>query len=888
MVISKAPNRTDPRMKIPGELIDLEMTNLVFEKLNASDDFEKFMENQAYAMLAAYAFKDLAKSRTSKMKTVNSNVPILIDLDESDFREYKYSSKELRFTEKKLNKALKLFTKKLDDTNLVSVLSLLQQDLFGYLPKEFDKLKISKSGFENMKSDNDNFLMGDLESDNKIQKVIGYKFGVGLKTDVPKGKTQKETKETETKYRNKNLLDKFDKGTPVIDLDRSSKLFESFLENITVDKKEIQINTEAYMKHVMGLYGYYDTKTDEWQVDISEAKTSKHSVSSEEGEKLELKIEGLINSDESSDINTEINQKESAKKYIRKLKRLGWFDADKAKEMLDRVNSRFEEATSQHRESAQIQEFNVGEQQDEEEERDEVTVVEPEIEEKMLKAINIIRKAYGQSRDIKRVDENSIEYVTLLGKIEIIDGKETGKLLETWGEGLSDWEGITFKFKNYKGEEVKYSSPRELWNNRLHSLQKDDIKRALLSDSDNGLKRNILASITPSNGKIEIGMTTIKYIMPNWKDDDSGYDKFLLNLRKHLTISEDYDEVYLPELLKVGYILVRYHALKTQMKLDVEGLLNAYGSDDSTFRNDIVKIMSAILEDKQTLERGESFSEDETQTDEEGRPQFYETDEEGKPDETKPIEHQFGESKDTPQSVESWFNRIKKPRPSKARGRQLTKPVETDEPSFQRVPTLTQDWNKFTQKYGTSLDEIGELHDDLTKLWKAIDEGWKVGEVEIGETGTKVNLGNAKLFYNPKGKLPMTFKIHELYDDMSKHKVTFDRLVGWVGKRDDAILIHLLEEDELNEALYKYAGIDEEDISIDQPEMNLMWLGQHKDKQSDKLSPRKALNTKHTVFSSKKGWRSKSSMHDKEKAEEVTALKRIQYNYAQMKQGLGA
>jgi len=88
--------------------------------------------------------------------------------------------------------------------------------------------------------------------------------------------------------------------------------------------------------------------------------------------------------------------------------------------------------------------------------------------------------------------------------------------------------------------------------------------------------------------------------------------------------------------------------------------------------------------------------------------------------------------------------------------------------------------------------------------------------------------------------------------------------------------------------LYKYAGIDEEDISIDQPEMNLMWLGQHKDKQSDKLSPRKALNTKHTVFSSKKGWRSKSSMHDKEKAEEVTALKRIQYNYAQMKQGLGA
>ena len=132
MVLIKQ-DRYKEKMIIPGKLIRLENQNAVFDNLPASADFEEFLRNIAFQYLTAYSFKNLGKNQTAKMNKARKVMPLLADVDESDFADANISTMKNKpgsFTDTKKKRYFDTFMKKLGKENLSLLITMLQKEDF--------------------------------------------------------------------------------------------------------------------------------------------------------------------------------------------------------------------------------------------------------------------------------------------------------------------------------------------------------------------------------------------------------------------------------------------------------------------------------------------------------------------------------------------------------------------------------------------------------------------------------------------------------------------------------------------------------------------------------------------------------------------------------------
>ena len=968
--------KKDADMTIPAALVGLEDMNVLFTDVGVSSDFEDFLDNVGFRYLTAYPFKNLGKAQTEKMNQARKTMPLFVDISKDDFDDVlgEGSWSKYNFTDRKMRKQLQAFKKKLKGESVYHLITMLQTKEF--LGKE---LMISDATLKRMSAKEINLTMDELDNESKIQKVVGYEAGKGLHRtgrvkDVGSKKADKGIEFTPDKKvsRTISLLGKFDKGQPIIDLGRNSQTFDMFMDNIDIEKKKIIIDTENYIKNVMSIHGFYDEENEEWQIDISDAPTGKRggSGSKDWGEILDkIQNESDRISDEGfGDTETEIRSHyalyENHKENLKTMKNNQYLSNEDYKEELQRVEDAYAQLKEANKDLGEM--FGTAESGAETGEGDteevegakNVELVEAEGNEvgKALMKAQRLLKAKGQTKEIPRVSDRSVEYVTLQGEIDDEDKFKPGAM---------EFSNVKFELKDYKGEIQNLPSPRDVWNSRKKELTTGDIREALLVDSRekdgperNALKAIILDTITPSNGEITIGKTEITWNVPNWKDNEAGYEEFLLRLQRKGVDEESEYQSFKPEGMKIATMLKAYsEIIKNSPDLDVKKILQSY-EDEQEMLQELGNFMWQIQTDIKDLEDGVEWME------ESDNPAYAEalashkkkTDaglvyDSAKNEYVKPkIDMETGKvkSKDkdipdfyTPESKKALekYREDKKKLTEKIRqehasqtkegeiARELDKnilqqkieaelgtepelvkipsqlsDVPTKVPPHKRVISTAKDWKRFTEKYDDNSKEgLEKLYDDLDFFYKAT-ESWTVKipkkkEMSSKDTATMKLIGGAKenielnLFYRPKGEVALDFGLPELYEHMRRNKehtnvmdnINYNK--GVMGG-----LTAIIEYDDYFKDIIEFGGgqVEEEDTLV-QPQVNLLWLGKPVDKDKSAIHRRQLLRTKHEVKSTRKKWRSssKKKIHDKEKAEDVNALMKIKNNYNQLQRVIG-
>ena len=466
MVIVKAPKGI---MKIPGKLAGLSQGTIAFSPLTQGDDFEEFMDNAFLALIAAYPFKDLGKPRTKLMSNSAKMTPELLELELDDFD--KYNPRDYLFTERKYEMEIDRLLSKMSKEPVGVMISALKQ-------KEYlDKIPIDVSNLGEL-------TMKDLSNERKVNRALGYRRGVGV-TGEPKG----------TRFdRDKFLLDKFDKGEELVNLVKGNKLFNAFMDNISVSDNEITINVEEYIKEVMSQHGYYDDEKDEWQFEIKEVEAALQ-LTEEVKEKLRELDEMMT---EDSEAYTDLENKTKAMEILNEIKD----DLDKKTEQEygNKIRDYFSQAEIAEEEA--LEAFAAG---------------EGETTEKMLKSFSLT--------DQKTVGSKTLNHVEVSGEYP---------------------EDLEFTLHTLDGKEKKATDADTLFQhieeNEL-ALTYADIEKALLVDKDkkSPLRDLLLSTITPEGGKLQLGVASVKYQKSNWlSGGEPSHKKFLQALKgMHVGRGED-------------------------------------------------------------------------------------------------------------------------------------------------------------------------------------------------------------------------------------------------------------------------------------------------------------------------------------------------------------
>ena len=956
--------KKDADMTIPAALIGLENQNAVFTDVGVSKDFEEFLDNIGFQFLTAYPFKNLGKAQSEKMNQARKNMPLFADVSKDDFDDVlgEGSWRKYNFTDNKMQKQLQAFKKKLKGESVYHLITMLQTKEF--LGKE---LMISDATLKRISAKETNLTMDELDNESKIQKVVGYEAGKGLHSsgrvkDVGSTKADKGIEFTPDKKASRtiSLLGKFDKGQPIIDLGRNSQTFDMFMDNIDIEKKKIIIDTENYIKNVMSIHGFYDEENEEWQIDISDAPTGKRggSGSKDWGEILDkIQNESDRISDEGfGDTETEIRSHyalyENHKENLKTMKNNQYLSDEAYKEQLQRVEDAYSALKEKNEELGDM--FGTAESGaetgegdiEEGEDATDMEVVEAEGDEvgKALMKAERLLKAKGQTKEIPRVSDRSVEYVTLQGEIDDEDKFKPGAM---------EFSNVKFELKDYTGKTQRLSSPRELWNSRKKELTTGDIREALLSgDEQNALKAIILDTITPSNGEITIGKTEITWNVPNWEDNEAGYEEFLLRLQRKGVDEESEYQSFKPEGMKIATMLKVYsEIIKNAPDLDVKKILQSY-EDEQEMLQELGNFMWQIKTDIKDLDEGVEWMEESDNPEyTKRRDEYLETlDPESDKYVAPEIDMETGKEKPrsknipdfyTPESekeVEDYLEKKKKlteklqqehasnakeneivreldknilqqkieeklgPMPKKIKIKHQLSDVPTKVPPHKRVISTAKDWKRFTEKYDDNSKEgLEKLYDDLDFFHKAT-ESWTVKipkkkEISSKDTATIKLIGGAKeaielnLFYRPKGEVALDFGLPELYEHMRRNKEHTNVMDGLnYNKGLMGGLTAIIEYDDYFKDIIEFGGgqVEEEDTLV-QPQVNLLWLGKPADKDKSAIHRRQLLRTKHEVKSTRKKWRSssKKKIHDKEKAEDVNALMKIKNNYNQLQRVIG-
>ena len=532
MVIVKAPQGI---MTLPGNKIaGLEQETIAFSPLKQGDDFEKFMENNFLALIAAYPFKDLGKPRTRLMGNSAKKTPELLELELEDIAD----PKKHNFTERKYEMEIDRLLSKMSKEPVGVMISALKQK--GYL----DKIPINVSNLGEL-------TMNDLSNERKVSRALGYKRGVGI-TGEP---------EDERFDRDKFLLDKFDKGEPLVNLVKGNKLFKTFMDNITLSDNEITINVDEYIKEVMSQHGYYDDEKDEWQFEIKEVQAD-FQMSEEIQSKLNVLDEMMS---EDSDAYLDLENKTEAMEILNEIIDLK-VDKKTEQEYGNKIKDYFTQAEIMEEESQEA--FAAG---------------EGETTEKMLKS----RKAPSFSlTDQKTVGSKTLNYVEVEGE------------LENTGGALRDLAGLKYKLHTLTGDIVDFNDEEDMFDEISTTLVYDDIEKALLSDEKNRspLRDLILATITPENGKLQLGIANMKYQKSNWvSKGEINTTKFAQALRgMHAGRGEDMEvgKEWNIQMKVILFLLGAYDNFVSK-GFQLKNLLDAY-ADDKLLVDDLTSYMKSI------------------------------------------------------------------------------------------------------------------------------------------------------------------------------------------------------------------------------------------------------------------------------------------------------
>ena len=971
--------KKDADMTIPAALVGLEDMNVLFTDVGVSSDFEDFLDNVGFRYLTAYPFKNLGKAQTEKMNQARKTMPLFVDISKDDFDDVlgEGSWSKYNFTDRKMRKQLQAFKKKLKGESVYHLITMLQTKDF--LGKE---LMISDATLKRMSAKETNLTMDELDNESKIQKVVGYEAGKGLHRtgrvkDVGSTKADKGIEFTPDKKvsRTISLLGKFDKGQPIIDLGRNSQTFDMFMDNIDIEKKKIIIDTENYIKNVMSIHGFYDEENEEWQIDISDAPSGKTGSGGNKGwqeilDKIHDASENISNGfgDDETEIRSHYLMYENHKVNLKDMKDNGFLKEGDYNEELQNLEDAYAELKEANKELGEM--FGTAESGAETGEGDteevegakNVEVVEAEGNEvgKALMKAQRLLKAKGQTKEIPRVSDRSVEYVTLQGKTDDENKFKPGAI---------EFSNVKFQLKDYRGEIQNLPSPRDVWNSRKRELTTGDIREALLVDSRekdgperNALKAIILDTITPSNGEITIGKTEITWNVPNWEDNEAGYEEFLLRLQRKGADEESEYQSFKPEAMKIATMLKVYsEIIKNSPDLDVKKILQSY-EDEQEMLQEMANFMWQVKTDIRDLEEGVKWME------ESDNPAYAEalayhkkkTDaglvyDSAKNEYVKPkIDMETGKVKSkgkdipdfyTPESKKALekYRKDKKKLTEKIQqehasqtkegeiARELDKnilqqkieaelgtepklvkipsqlsDVPTKVPPHKRVISTAKDWKRFTEKYDDNSKEgLQKLYDDLDFFHKAT-ESWTVKTAHQDKDKKKLDpadiaamklIGGSKkvielnLFYRPKGEVALDFDLPELYEHMrgnAEHDNTMNTL-NYSNGRIMGIQDIMSYDDYFKDIIEFGGGQVEEEDTLVQPQINLLWLGKPVDKDKSAIHRRQLLRTKHEVKSTRKKWRSssKKKIHDKEKAEDVNALMKIKNNYNQLQRVIG-
>ena len=963
MVLIKQ-DRYKEKMIIPGKLIRLENQNAVFDNLPASADFEEFLRNIAFQYLTAYSFKNLGKNQTAKMNKARKVMPLLADVDESDFADANISTMKNKpgsFTDTKKKRYFDTFMKKLGKENLSLLITMLQKEDFLAKDLNLSGATIKRLGGK----EGENLTLERLDSESTIQKVVGYEAGTGLS---PSGKITAVTPEQQKQYeddmkeyeagdlkekpeaptpdfqeadkpnRTISLLSKFDKGEPIVDIGRNSDTFQMFLDNISIEGDTIKIQTEDYIKAIMAIHGYYDPAKDEWQFEMKDAPEG---ADTEEMQNMLDKILEGMDAFEDKPAESSAGLREymkDYKKFKRQLKRMekeNFLTPDEVDTYLQNLEDKIAETKQSIKDMRGAEtgaDAETGEGDIEEEPQEEIEVLEAgspdedDVAEKMMKAMDIIKSSVGQRRELKKVDNYSIEYIT---------PKDNGK----------------YTLKKFDGTELDNLSPREVYNARLTELTEDDIKNALLSKPPksgrdvHGLRRMILSTITPSNGSISIGTTEFKINYAPFQGD-AGYDKFLMALQRKDAKEDSQFMAYVPELLKATYILFKYNQLIQSMpNFQVAKMLDKY-TDEEELVQDLVSYAALITNDAFALKNPEGGT---RMARRENPAYVYPRDDESEryieieeevpaikdhPDWKRAVENpkytelfnawkktvadapdeidmETGKVKDKPTEPGKFYEADtidEKGRFVEGKDREDTPVVESQTmevddktPPFRKFRFSKVDLNDYTKGYKTeTVADLTGLVEDINRIIMYIDN---IELVKPDVDKAKMNpqdkaiidgLGTGKisLFYRPKGDVALSYSLMDLFTTMSGDSA-HEEIMTSIGKKGQGLIeIYYDHKDYLKKLLENAGGVqidDDEDPFI-QPQMNLMWLGKPVDKNKDSIHQRQLIRTKPEVKAGRKQWRAtydsrkgEKNIFDKEKAQDVNALMKIKNNYQDLR-----
>ena len=968
MVLIKQ-DRYKEKMIIPGQLIRLENQNAVFDNLPASADFEEFLRNIAFQYLTAYPFKNLGKNQTAKMNKARKVMPLLADVDESDFADANISTRKNKpgsFTDTKKKRYFDTFMKKLGKENLSLLIKILQKEDF--LAKE---LNLSEATIKRLGGkEGENLTLERLDSESTIQKVVGYEAGTGLS---PSGKITAVTPEQQKKYeddmkqyeagkvkekpeapkpdfqeadkpnRTISLLSKFDKGEPIVDIGRNSDTFQMFLDNISIEGDTIKIQTEDYIKAIMAIHGYYDPAKDEWQFEMKDAPEG---ADTEEMQNMLDKIlEGMDKfedepAESSSGLRGYMKDYRKFKRQLKRLEKENFLTPEEVDTYLQNLEDKIADTKQSIKDMRGAEtgaDAETGEGDIEEEPQEEIEVLEAgspdedEVAEKMMKAMDIIKSSVGQRRELKKVDNYSVEYLTPKG-IEGTD-KDNKRIITS----------ANYTLKRFDGTELDNLTPREAYNARLTELTETDIKNALLSKPPksgrdvHALRRMILSTITPSNGSISIGTTEFKINYAPFQGD-AGYDKFLMSLQRKDTKEDSQFMAYVPELLKVTFILFKYNQLIQSMpKFELAKMLDRY-TDEEELVQDLVSYAALITNDAYALKNPEGGIRLANRYNPDTKA-YEEIEEEipaikDHPDWKKAVENpQYTELfnawkkkvADAPDEVDMETGKVKekptepgkfyeadtideKGRLVEGKNREGTPIVESQRmevddktPPFRKFRFAKVDLNDFTQGYTTkTVADLTKLVEDINKIIMYIDN-IELAKPDVDKAKMEpqdkaiidgLGTGKTSLFYRPKGDVGLSYSLSELFTTMSGDSAHEEIMTSIGNKGQGLIEIYYDHKDYLKKLLENAGGVqidDDEDPFI-QPQMNLMWLGKPVDKNKDSIHQRQLIRTKPEVKAGRKQWRAtydsrkgEKNIFDKEKAQDVNALMKIKNNYQDLR-----
>ena len=766
MVIVKAPEYKGV-MIIPQKITGVSKTT--FEKITLATDFEEYLNNHTFRLITAYAFKDLGKPRTSLMSNAAKKAPELVDLEVSDFTDEKLDPKDFRFTDKKFDVEMNRLFKKIDDEPVSILIRRLMK--LDYLPNNKNMTQ-----FLNNESLSE-LTMQDLSNERKISEAIGYTKGLGITSEPSKVKGEP----TERFNRDKFLLDKLDKGESLINLVSGNKLFNTFMDNITISDNEITINVDEYIKTVMSQHGYYDDEKNEWQFEIKEVSPKrKETKKKNTPAALQQKLDDMLNV-ENEEYSSPSNKKE-AMNILRELKRASSdptrpdfeLAAGEADETESQINERWEAGAEEEAGEALESATQRG--------RGETT-------EKMLKA---------------KLTDEAIKGAKSLSSIEI-DGK-----LESSNQ--MDLTGLSFTLNKVDGTKVPYPDYVDLITDIETHIPYEDVKNALLNDTkegeENPLKMLILDTITPQDGKLTLGIASIGYMKKGWLGGKRSKD-FVQAVRgmmvsgssRKKTSSEDEDPVQRDaawdiQIKAVLFLLGVYHDFNKR-GFDMGPLLHAY-DDDKELIGDLKEYRSSI---------------------------------------------QVGDNRD--------------------------------------LGHLKMNWSTLHEM------EESELVPFLDHLEQAIETGYSIGRSKI------------KLNYNPKGNLSFQFNIEDLYDKHDDLHSTFENMnIDAYNTNAKESFSSIEVTDELKEKIFGDIVQDRSSREIEPAIKTLSIL----ESRNVKMEPAEGQKTMIMVDSKHKRGRTTGKISDsnpsrakvkrenmaaraseKQTSKIMTDLKRIQYNYQQLR-----